>query len=80
MLTLLVMGGLFFFGSGFLIITMKAFRSSIAWGLSCLLLPPVIIPYMVTHPKESPKPVILMLVGTAFNVLASFVSMTYGPS
>lgn len=79
MLTILVVTGMIFSGSGVLIVTIDAFRTHVAWGVGCLLFPPVILPYMLSHPKQSIKPLLLILTGLALITFASFLSMTYGP-
>lgn len=79
MLTILVIGGLIFSGSGVLIVTINAFRSHFAWGVGCLIFPPLVIPYMLSHPHQSTRPFLLILTGVALIIFASFLSMTYGP-
>ncbi|UDL06947.1 hypothetical protein [Marinobacter sp. CA1] len=62
--------GFFISGLGLLVVTVKAFKTSVAWGLGCLLVPPVIFPYMLVHPKESVKPFLLISFGMALIVLS----------
>lgn len=47
----------------------KAFKTSIAWGLGCLLFPPTQLVYLVLHFEESAPPFILSLAGTVVSVL-----------
>jgi len=78
-LTILVIGGLILSGSGVLMVTIDALRTHFAWGVGCLFFPPLVIPYMLSRPQKSIKPLLLILTGIALIISASFLSMTYGP-
>ncbi len=54
-------------GIGFLI---AAFRSSILWGLFCILIAPVSIIYLVLHWSEAKNPFFLQLLGVAVLLIA----------
>lgn len=59
-LAIFVIGGI-----GFLI---AAFRTSILWGLGCLLIPPVAIVYLVLNWAEAKNPFFLQILGLAVSV------------
>ena len=56
-------------GIGFLI---AAFRASIWWGLSCLLLTPVYLIFLIAHWDEAKNPFFLQLIGFAVMFLGLF--------
>lgn len=62
--------GIFIFiigGIGFLI---AAFRTSILWGLACLLIYPVSIIYLILHWSEAKNPFFLQLAGLAIILIS----------
>ncbi|WP_432698465.1 hypothetical protein ACQUQP_09025 [Marinobacterium sp. YM272] len=54
-------------GIGFLI---AAFRTSILWGLACLIISPVSIIYLILHWSEAKNPFFLQLAGLAIILIA----------
>ncbi len=62
---ILIIGGI-----GFLI---AAFRTSILWGLACLLISPVSIIYLILHWSEAKNPFFLQLVGLAIIIVSGFM-------
>jgi len=57
-------------GIGFLI---AAFRTSIIWGLACLLIAPVSIVYLVLHWPEAKNPFFIQLAGLAILIVAGLM-------
>lgn len=57
-------------GVGFLI---AAFRTSILWGLACLLISPVSIIYLILHWSEAKNPFFLQLAGLAIIIISGFM-------
>lgn len=62
---ILIIGGI-----GFLI---AAFRTSILWGLACLLISPVSIIYLILHWSEAKNPFFLQLAGLAIIIVSGFM-------
>ncbi|MBA4500854.1 hypothetical protein [Marinobacterium marinum] len=62
---ILIIGGI-----GFLI---AAFRTSVIWGLACLLISPVSIIYLVLHWPEAKNPFFLQLAGLAVVLFSGFM-------
>jgi uncharacterized membrane protein len=57
-------------GIGFLI---AAFKTSIIWGLACLLVSPVSIIYLILHWSEAKNPFFLQLAGLVIILLSGFI-------
>lgn len=57
-------------GVGFLI---AAFKTSIIWGLACLLVSPVSIIYLILHWSEAKNPFFLQLAGLVIILLSGFI-------
>jgi uncharacterized membrane protein len=57
-------------GIGFLI---AAFKTSIIWGLACILVSPVSIIYLILHWSEAKNPFFLQLAGLVIILLSGFI-------
>ena len=57
-------------GIGFLI---AAFRTSIIWGLACLIISPVSIIYLILYWPEAKNPFFIQLAGLAILLVAGFM-------
>ena len=57
-------------GIGLLI---AAFKTSIIWGLACLLVSPVSIIYLILHWSEAKNPFFLQLAGLVIILLSGFI-------
>lgn len=55
---------------GFLI---AAFRTSILWGLGCLLISPVSLVYLILHWSDAKNPFLLQLAGLAIVFFAALM-------
>ena len=50
---------------GLLWLVIRAFRVSLAWGLGCLVFPPVAFPFALWHPARAKWPFCVLLLGLA---------------
>ena len=63
--------GVFIFGGvAFLI---SAFKTSLLWGVGCLLITPVTIFYLFMHWGDAKKPFIILLSGSAIMLVGSYM-------
>ena len=63
--------GLFIFILGAIGILITAFKTSLLWGLGCLLIAPVSLIFLVLHWDVAKNPFFLQLIGLALAFLGS---------
>ena len=68
----LVYLGLFVFIIGGIGTLIAAFKTSILWGLGCLLIAPVSLLFLVTHWGVAKNPFFLQLIGVSTMLLGSY--------
>ncbi|HOY21876.1 MAG TPA: hypothetical protein PK002_01920 [Cellvibrio sp.] len=64
-LAMLVIGGLW--------LIIEAFKTSILWGLGCLIITPVSLVFIFVHWDKAKSPFILQLVGLALIIANAFL-------
>lgn len=67
---LLMLGGLIALVGGIWLLV-KAFQTSILWGLGCLFLAPVQLVFIIMHWGEAKKPFLIYLAGLVLVILGS---------
>ena len=60
---LLLLAGVALGAWGFLWLVVAAFRQRVVWGLAVLLLPPLALPFLLTHFRKAAKPLGVILAG-----------------
>ncbi len=70
---LMAIGGIIGLVFGIMILV-KAFQTSVGWGLACLLVPFVSLIFVITHWEETKKPFLLGLLAIPFQVVGMMLA------
>ncbi len=70
---ILGIAGLLIFVVGAIWFLVECFRTSILWGLLCLLISPVQIIFLIVHWRVAKKPFGIQLLGVFLLIAASFI-------
>jgi len=73
MLSPLALIGIVIFIVGGIGCLLATFRTGLAWGLSCLLVPPIVTLYVICHWSEAKGPFKIQLVGFAIIALSTYL-------